>query len=100
MRLPSLAAFSNALMSVIDGTAPRNAPFAIAPQFAPLDLPADTSLTLSPLVACHNQLALFLIQYPSEVSWIGCDLPSGATIQPSLNDAFTTGSSGNILQWT
>jgi hypothetical protein len=55
---------------------------------------------LSPLVGFLSQLPFVSIQYPSEASWIGYDLPSGAFIQPSPDDAFTTGASGNKLHWT
>jgi hypothetical protein len=38
MRLLCLAAFSNALVPGIDGTAPQSQQFAIARQFAPLNV--------------------------------------------------------------
>ncbi|KAH6840342.1 hypothetical protein B0T12DRAFT_426354 [Alternaria alternata] len=40
------------------------------------------------------------IQYRSEASLIGCGLRPRAFIQPSLDDAFKTGSSGKRPQWT
>lgn len=74
-------------MPVIDGTAPRFAPFAIALQFAPVDLPADTSWKLSPLVACLQPIDSVLAS-KSTLGILDRLRPTvGALIQPSLNDA-------------
>lgn len=99
LRLLSPAAFSNTLVPAIDGTASRIATFC---HYKPIRSPTLLCrLELRPLVtsSLYGPIGISSIHYRSEVSWIGCGPRPRATVQPSLNDALQSGTSGNRSQW-